>query len=397
MAGLSNAVREYRSDLIRDFLQTQGCDALAVSGTEWFEWISNCEIHEHVPERPIILIVTASGESFTIVSELSRHAVTTAAQRGALWIDTVHHYPECPHQQVAGRTLREWPQIVAEVLSSAGLAQARIAVDSVTKRFALVAGLLPGLQWVEPGEALHRLRWCKHPDEVATMRRAAALSVWAIDVYREEMRPGRFLKEIDFQVAARLSAEAGRTMPGENFVISSIFTLSGVNSSSPKGDGAASGKVLEKDTIAITTIGTRLNGLSAEIIRPWLTGSPPREMLRLLDVTQAAQQASIDAAVAGKAVRGIHEAALAVYERAGVANRYCLRAGHGIGVVMHDFPTALQFEDRALLAGETYAIEPSVCVPGVGGFRFSDSVVVGARQPELITPQKGEKIGRIAA
>ena len=395
MAGLSNAVRAYRSARVREFLRENGYDALIVSSTDWFEWLSNSEIHENVGERPIVLVVTASGNSFALVSELSRHAIACGAELGSLWIDTVHKYQECPHLE--SRTLREWPDAAAAVLNSAGLARAKVAVDSLSKPLPRVAALLPGLQLVEPGEALRRLRWVKHAEEIATMRRAAALSVWAIGLYHQELRPGRVLKEVDYSVAAKMSAEAARTMPGENYVISSLFTLSGINSTSPKGDGAASGKVLENNTIAITVLGTRLNGVSAEVTRPWLVGSPPAEVVSLLNATRAAQQASIDASVAGRPVCGIHTSALEAYARAGVERFFTLRAAHGIGVVMHDFPLTPQFDERPLLAGETYAIEPSLCVPGIGGFRFSDSVAVGAGKPELITPQDGEKIQRISA
>jgi Xaa-Pro aminopeptidase/Xaa-Pro dipeptidase len=52
---------------------------------------------------------------------------------------------------------------------------------------------------------------------------------------------------------------------------------------------------------------------------------------------------------------------------------------------MHDFPEDVPFEGRALLAGETYAVEPGVYIRGVGGFRFADTVAVGDRAPDQLT------------
>src|SRR5262249_11421439 len=207
--------------------------------------MSNNEIHEQGWERPFLLVLTASGTSFAIASELGRHHFGAAALRGSLWIDSVDHYSESPHQEPLGRTAPQWPQMVADALSAAGLGQARVAVDSLTKPLVRAAALLPRLQLHEVGQALRPLRWIKHPDEVATMRRAAVLSDWTMDAYREELRPGRLLTEIDYNVGARLATEAARRLRGENFVITGLLTLSGPTSAGPKGDGAPSGKVLE--------------------------------------------------------------------------------------------------------------------------------------------------------
>lgn len=149
------------------------------------------------------------------------------------------------------------------------------------------------------GAKLRSLRWVRHPDEIATMRLCASLSDWVMDVYREELKPGRLLAEVDHLVSARLAAEAARRLTGENCVIGRLLTLSGVSSACPHGDGAPNGKVLEHNTVANSTIVTRLNGLSMELSRPWLIGSPDPRLNRFFDCTLAAQQAGIEAAATG--------------------------------------------------------------------------------------------------
>jgi len=116
-----------------------------------------------------------------------------------------------------------------------------------------------------------------------------------------------------------------------------------------------------------------------------LIGRPSVECFTYLDAAFAAQNAAIDQALAGRPVSGMHMAALRAFEKAGVAQYFHLRAGHGIGVVMHDFPDDMAYNDRALLERETYAIEPAIWIQGLGGFRCGDIVAVGARQAEIIT------------
>ena len=87
----------------------------------------------------------------------------------------------------------------------------------------------------------------------------------------------------------------------------------------------------------------------------------------------------------GRPASGIHAAAYAVMEKAGFARHFKVRSGHGIGVIMHDFPERLPWEDRPLVEGEAYAVEPGIYIEGVGGFRYSDVIVVTADAPQRIT------------
>jgi Xaa-Pro aminopeptidase len=108
-------------------------------------------------------------------------------------------------------------------------------------------------------------------------------------------------------------------------------------------------------------------------------------VIRLLDCVRAAQEAAIDVAVAGRAIAGMHQAAQDVLDRAGLGTHLRLRAGHAIGVVMHDFPENVPFEGRPLLEGETYVVEPAIYPPEMGGFRFADALAVRNAAPELLT------------
>jgi Xaa-Pro aminopeptidase len=128
-----------------------------------------------------------------------------------------------------------------------------------------------------------------------------------------------------------------------------------------------------------------LNGLAMELARPWLVGSPGAQTIRLLDCVRAAQEAAIDAAIVGRAVAGMHKAAQDVLDREGLGTQLRLRAGHAIGVAMHDFPENVPFDSRPLLESETYVVEPAIYPPDIGAFRFADAIVIRNAAPELLT------------
>jgi len=385
VAGLSKRVREYRLQRMQAFMRAHGYDALAFTGSDWFEWIANHSISSLAFERPFLVLVTADGKLRATVCELERNPFTAQMRRGESWLDSVAYYAESNDTDKHAWTASQVRDMVADTLASAGLSKGRIAVDGIGDWLTQAVAQLPDLQVTKAGPTLRSLRWIKHAEELATMRRCASLSDWAIDVYRQELHPGRLLDEVDYLVSAKLAAEAARRMPGENYKIVRLLTLSGVTSACPAGDGALTGKVLENDTVASTTIATRLNGLAMELARPWLIGSPSKRAVTLFDCAYAAQTAAIDAAVAGRPVAGIHAAAQRVFDDAGFGEHLRIRSGHGIGVVQHDFPTDLPFESRPLLEREAYAVEPGLYFPDIGAFRFADTIAVGATAPEHLT------------
>jgi Xaa-Pro aminopeptidase len=385
LPGLSREVRSYRLGRMRGLMRDHHCDALAFTGADWFEWAGNHAISALSWERPFLLVVTSDGRTFALLPELSRNAIEAERRRGTLWIDTVAFYAESrdatQHKWIATQ-LRE---MVVHALGSFGLSRARIGADAVHDWLRSAADALAAITLIKLGNPLRSLRWIKHPEEIATMRRCASLSDWAVDVYRRELKSGRLLAEVDFLVSASLAAEAARRHPGENFVIGRLVTHSGPASACPHGDGASNGKVLERDAIAVTTLATRLNGLAMELARPWLVGSPGAELVRLLDCVRAAQEAAIDASVAGRAIAGMHQAAQDVLNREGLGAHLRLRAGHAIGVVMHDFPENVPFDDRPFLEHETYVVEPAIYPPDIGAFRFADAIAIRNAEPELLT------------
>jgi Xaa-Pro aminopeptidase len=385
LPGLTSAVREYRTKLLRNFMRAGGYDALIFTSADWFEWTANHYVAEQAWERPYLLVLTVSGFSFAIMSELGRHLVTAERSRGTLWIDAVTYYRELPDQRGSAWSLPQWPEMVADALQTAGLGRSRIASDGLTGALATALETMPSVSHTPAGEALRELRWIKHSEEIATMQVAASLSEWGMEMFRGEIRPERLVTEVDYLVCARIAAEAAHRFPLENFVISKVQTLSGACSACPHGDGALTAKVFEKGRVAVSVISTRLNGLATELARPWLVGSPDEHTIALFDCALAAQVAAIDAAVARRPVSGISAAAHDVIEQAGFGALSLIRSVHGIGVVMHDFPHDAAFVQRDLIERETYVIEPGLYLPTVGGFRFADAVVISAGEAHQLT------------
>lgn len=386
MLAMPNAsIRSYRHDALRAYVLEHGLDAVAFSSADWFEWASNHVVREQAWERPFLLVVTADGRSFGFLATQSRLQIELAKQEGAIWVDEFDFYTESPRTQIGEWSTPQWADMVAAKLTMLGLAGARVGVDTLSAPLRRVEALLPGLRLTPLGADLRALRWRKHSEEVLTMQRCAALSDWGMDIARSELIPGRNLAEADLSIAARITSEAVSRFAGQDFAILSLTTWSGAASACPKGQRGSIGHVLEQNSTAVTTIALKLNGLAMEQARTWIVGTPSDKSLHLLDVARNAQECAIQAMIPGRPVSGIHRAAQEVFDAHGLGEHLRLRAGHGIGIVIHDYPEDLPFEERPLNQDEVLVAEPSLFIPGLGGFRFADVAVVRENGPERLT------------
>ena len=383
MAFLSRAVQAARREAMLALMADQGLDGLAFTQADFFQFASNFNLDVQTWERPVALVQPKDGAPFALLNELSTHHWRMAEERGQLWIEEAGFYDEHLGGANAERLVTAWSRILAEALRARGLAEARLGADALSAPLAGVQRHLPGLRIEARAAELRALRWRKHPEELELMRAAAALSDWAQARYREAIRPGRLVQELDAALHAALFEEAARRFPGEQLEVRG-YTLTGPASASPHGNGALTGLRIEKGHGLVNIIIPRLNGLVVENERTYFCGPPSDEQARLYAAALAANEAAIAQMVTGRPVRAIEDAARGVIEDAGYGGHIRHRTGHGIGLVGHEYPEDMAFNERPLLAGEVYSAEPGIYVYGLGGFRVDDTVIVG-ETPEVIT------------
>lgn len=383
MTVLSGAVREHRRAALYRVMDEQGLDALALSGPDWFEFAANHAIAVQGWERPYAMVLTRDGRSAALLHDLSGAKVEIARANGRLWIDDLVFYSEVPQTAGERPLLSNWTETFAAVLDSVGLRQGVLGVDAGSV-FAKVPALLPDLKLKPVGTPLRQARWVKHLGEIEVMREAASISDWAVARYREEIRPGRLQQEMDYLVAAQTCAEAAQRFPGEDFQILRFMTLSGAAAAAAHGDGCPTGARVQDGAVLVTTCNVRLNGLSMENQCTFAVGKVEARTRDLMKVALESNRAGLAAAVAGRPVSGIDRAAHDVVVAAGCGGFVTHRTGHGIGVGTHEFPEDMCFNERALLKNEVFMVEPGLYLPGFGGFRYVDAVVVGD-QPEKLT------------
>lgn len=384
MGFLSRDVFRHRMSHLHEFMDRYGLDGVAVLTPDNFFFLTNYFLDVAPWERPVAAVVPRRGDPFVVMNELSTNGVKMAKERGTMWVEDVTLYSE--HPRIVNRLwlLPQWSHLVASELTRHGLAAGRLGVDATPRALADVRPLLPDLTLVPIEEAFRELRWVKTDEELNLFRQVAGLTDWGQDRYRENVRGGRFVQELDLFTASQIAEEACRRFPDQNVEIR-VRSERGPDSAAPHGTGAPTGAVFEDGDGIVNIVIARLNGMVVENERTWFYGEPKQAQIDAFQVAVQAQEAAITKFVAGQRVCDVDAAALDVIERAGYGQYVVHRTGHGLGTAGHEFPDDMAFNQRPLLANEVYSAEPGIYIYGLGGFRMDDTVIVGATEPEVVT------------
>ena len=233
-----------------------------------------------------------------------------------------------------------------------------------------------------PTERLvERARMIKDAAEVAAMREGGCRISAIARRLHEVVRPGR--REVD--VAAELEAamrEAGFSRPAFETIVAS-----GPNSALPH--ARPTDRRIAPGDSTVLDFGGVYDGYCVDLTRTVQLGRPSRELQRLYDAVAEAHQAALAAVRPGVRPSAIDGAARGVLERAGLGEMFRHGTGHGLGLEIHEDPRIARempgLPDDPVEPRMVFTIEPGAYVPGTGGVRIEDDVLVTGSGCELLT------------
>ena len=260
-----------------------------------------------------------------------------------------------------------------------GLAGRTIGAESLAMRL-LEARLLekyaPNCRIIPADDIAAALRMRKDERELAHMRQAIAITETALQATMQQTRAGM----TELQVAAVLRAEMFQA--GAE-TVAFIIVQGGPNSASPHavpGDRS----IRPGETILIDC-GVTVGGYNSDITRTFSIGPLDEEMAQVYEIVQAANAAGRAHAGLGVAAEDVDRAARAVIEEAGYGEYFIHRTGHGLGLEVHEPPYIIAGNKQLLEPGMTFTVEPGIYLPGRGGVRIEDDVLVTPGGAESLT------------
>jgi Xaa-Pro aminopeptidase len=229
---------------------------------------------------------------------------------------------------------------------------------------------LEDVELVPTEDVVERLRWVKDPEELVLIERAQAAADDAFERVTRKLSEGMTEREVAFELEIAMR-DAGAEALG--FPTIAAF---GENSAEPH-HGPVDRR-LAKGNIVKLDFGARVDGYHSDMTRTLAFGEPDPQLREIHALVLRAQEAGAGAVRAGVRGGDADAAARSVIQEAGYGDRFGHSLGHGIGLEVHEGPSLRDGGDEVLPEGTVVTVEPGVYLPGLGGVRIEDMVVVGA-------------------
>jgi Xaa-Pro aminopeptidase len=240
------------------------------------------------------------------------------------------------------------------------------------------------VRWLGLAGAVEDLRVEKDAAEIQAMRDAAALASRVVAEVIALVRPGMREYEVAAEIDYRLRRGGASRTSFETIV------ASGARSALPH--ARPTGKVLARNELVVIDLGAILRGYSSDLTRTIYLGRAPKEIHRWYDAVLEAQAAARQVIRAGVSGGEVDAAARGVLERAGLGRYFVHSTGHGLGLEVHENPRLARDQKNPLPAFSVVTVEPGVYVPGRGGIRVEDDVLVLEEGSELLTTASRELV-----
>jgi Xaa-Pro dipeptidase len=218
-------------------------------------------------------------------------------------------------------------------------------------------------------EIFAALRMTKDADELAKMREAVAIAERALAATLPTIRIGQTEREIATELVMQ-TLRAG----SESDLPFSPIVASGPNSALPH--AFVTDRKLQPGDMLTLDWGAAKHGYMADLTRTFAIGEVSDELKKIYELVKAANAAAAAATQPGVACAEVDAAARKVITDGGYGQYFTHRVGHGLGLEGHEDPSMHGRNETSLEAGMTFTIEPGIYVPGKGGVRIEDNVVV---------------------
>lgn len=253
---------------------------------------------------------------------------------------------------------------------------------TVTLHQVLGERLAGKVELVPTEDLVESWRLVKDDEEVAALTRAVELTSAVFAEILPEIKPGLRERELAAELEYRLRRAGADRLAFETIV------ASGARSARPH--GIASDKRIGYNELVVLDFGIIVEGYASDMTRTLYIGTPDARVREIYQIVLEAQLNCEATMRAGMTAHQIDALTRDPIGRAGYAEYYGHSTGHGIGLEVHEAPRVAKTNDVVIPPGATVTVEPGIYVPGWGGVRIEDVVVVTSEGCRVLTPTPKE-------
>ena len=325
-------------------------------------------------EEPL-LVTNPTNVRYLTGFESSNAALLVEPERVQLFTDFRYSEAARAHPDVV------FVQTARAILGDlAGRLSGRIAFEAGHVTYADWETLNRGdFQLVPRRGLVEELRAIKAEEELAQIRRAASISDRAFVRFARERFTGRTEKQLAWVLHELIHEE------GADDVAFRVIVAAGPTAALPHAHPGD--RVVGPGETVVVDAGARVDGYCSDCTRTFATGNLPDRLRRAYDVCLEAQVTALEAMRMGAAGHDVDAVAREIIDATEFVGLFGHGLGHGVGIDVHERPTARPESTDRLAPDNVISCEPGIYVPGEGGIRIEDLVVVtnNGGPPEVLT------------
>ena len=333
-----------------------GLDAVVINPGPTLTYLTGLKFH--LMERPVVLLVAQGKDPVIVLPELESQKVNL--------------FPYKVNAFMYGENPSGWDAIFRKAVRSLELDGRKIGVEPRQLRlleFRHVRAGAPEADFPDASDTLGALRLCKDQDEVEAMRRAVRVAQEALEATLPVIKVGRTEKEIASELTLQMLKHGSESELPFPPIVSA-----GPNSANPH--ASPSDRKLQRGDLLVVDWGATVDGYISDLTRTFAIGEVEAEFHEIAEVVLKANEAGRAASRPEVPCAAVDKAAREVIEQAGYGKFFTHRTGHGIGMEGHEEPYIRDDNVQLLESGMAYTVEPGIYLPGRGGVRIEDDVVI---------------------
>ena len=370
---------------LKNFMEKNRIDLSIIMDISNQYYVSGYEIRALTNyERPIVFIIEKNLTNLILPGLEENHAKAEAKA------DHLYVYYEHPEKASEGISyLEHLDKIISKYPKGT-----KIGVEiNIIFGYLYNHLKMAGFEITDIGNKIAEMRSIKDSQEIDLLINAGKLVSLAVSESLKNAKEG--ISEMEFNDTGNkvIFKEATTKYPNSTLYHSAVCPSGLARAIMPH--ISSSTRKFQKGDICIHSRQVGLNGYHAECERTFFVGKPLNsKQEHAFNVIVEAQRAAIDFIRPGVAAKDVDLVARKIIQKAGYGEYAIHRLGHAIGLDNHETPYLRYDNDLILQEGMVFSIEPGIYIPGMGGFRHSDTVILTKNDSKLITeyPRELEKL-----
>ncbi|NEW09058.1 aminopeptidase P family protein [Paenibacillus sp. SYP-B3998] len=342
------------------FMEERSLDAMMITQPKLIYYFTGFYTEPH--ERFLALVLPKGEEPFLFVPMLDLEKAEMASNCKKIYS---FKDSEDPFEVLKSKL----PSVIRRV----GLQEGYVNV----KRYHALMKAIGAEQSVDLEEQLTEMRVIKSAEEIVTIKRAIVCIENALHATLPKVKVG----VTEFEIVAELEYQT--KLLGADGPSFDTLVLSGEKTAMPH--GVSGTRKIKKGELLLIDAGVFVDGYASDLTRTFAVGDVDEKLKVMYETVLQANLQMIQAARPGVTYASLDLAARNFIAKKGYGEYFITRAGHGFGLEIHEYPSIHENNYDLLPEGSVFTAEPGIYMPGIGGVRIEDDVLVTKDGTEVLT------------